>query len=90
MFYKTGILGGTIYLIATLTAVFGIIRRKENSKFDILISFAFLALFASAVLEDIDGANWNIVVFMSIMAMCVRHQDYLTIGSGTNAGKSEK
>lgn len=90
MFYKTGILGGTIYLIATMMAIVGIIRRKENSKFDILISFAFLALFASAVLEDIDGANWNIVVFMSIMAMCIRHKHNSTVEPLTIAGESEK
>lgn len=85
MFYKAGILGGTIYLIATLGAVIGIIRRKENSRFDILMSFTFLALFAFAVLEDIDGANWNIVMFMSLLAACVRHRHSLDVGRGKHA-----
>lgn len=77
MFYKTGLLGGSIYLIATLMAVLGIIRRKENSRFDILISFTFLALFALAMLEDIDGSNWNIVMFMSLLALCTRHKNQM-------------
>ena len=77
MFYKAGILGGTIYLIASLTAIFGITRRKENSKFDILMSFTFLALFAFAMLEDIDGSNWNIVMFMSLLALCTRHKNQM-------------
>lgn len=72
MFYKTGLVGGTLYLLATLVIVVEIIRRKETTSFDILISFTFLALFAFAVLEDLDGANWNIVIFMSLMAMLLK------------------
>lgn len=34
-------------------------------------------------LEDIDGANWNIVIFMSLMAACVRHIQSQSVGRGT-------
>lgn len=75
MFYKTGILGGSLYLVATVIAVFRIIRRQEYTKLDILLSFAFLALFAFAMLEDIDGANWNAVMFMSLFALCFKNKN---------------
>lgn len=74
MFYKIGILGGSLYLLATILAVWNILRREETDCFDILISFAFLALFAVAMLEDLDGANWSFVMFMSLLGAFVRPQ----------------
>lgn len=75
MYYKAGLLGGTIYLAATAMKILELIRRKERSCFDILVTFTFLALFALAVLEDLDGANWSYVMFMSLLALCTVNKD---------------
>lgn len=84
MFYKIGILGGMLYLIATAVAIIGIVKRKERSKLDILMSFTFLALFSIALLEDLDGTNWNIVMFMSLMSLSIRNNHLQSVRSETN------
>lgn len=74
MFYKTGIVGGVLYLLATAIAVVKLIIQKDNTKFKIRITFCFLIIFALMILEDLDGANWNIVIFMSLFAMNFRNK----------------
>lgn len=69
MFYKTGILGGSIYLIGIIIFVINIIREKEKNSYILMIKISILCVFAISLLEDIDGSNWNIVMFMSIIAV---------------------
>lgn len=74
MFYKTGLLGGSIYLVAAVMAIVIALRKKVNHGVGLIAKVVFLGLMALWVFEDVDGANWNIVMFMTVYAVLFRNK----------------
>lgn len=69
MFYKTGIAGGGIYLFGMLISLLNIFKGKENTSFSLIIKYGYVCILALSLLEDIDGANWNIVLFIILFSI---------------------
>ena len=59
-FYKTGILGGIVFLASIGVYVIKEIRWKKQELSDYTYVICSLGLFLWMVLEDLDGANWSI------------------------------
>ena len=69
MFYKTGILGGTIFLCGMVVTTFNIFKMKIFTKDIFVLKIAYYCLIAISMLEDLDGSDWNIVLFMIFLAV---------------------
>lgn len=74
MFYKTGILGGTVFLCGMVVTTFKIFKMKIYTKNVISLKIAYYCLIAISMLEDLDGSDWNIVLFMVFLAV-LKKQD---------------
>lgn len=84
-FYKTGIIGlligGYIFAKTNIRAIRNI--RISNCKSVMLFILCFLILFA---IEDVDGANWSIMLYFSSLAMICKkgkrgYNEYKNIGN---------
>lgn len=69
MFYKTGILGGTIFLCWGFRNLLKYLLKKDKVYYSIIMKVAIVCILGLSILEDLDGANWNIVMFMSFCAV---------------------
>lgn len=66
MFYKTGVLGTFFYLIAFISIIV-LIRKKESSDaLAKLILISCLIFYADLFVEDIDGAAWILITWLSV------------------------
>ncbi len=74
MYYKTGILGGTIFLLWGIKELFAYLFQKDNLCYSIIIKISLICILGLSFLEDLDGANWNIIMFMAFCAV-IRSKD---------------
>ena len=68
-FYKTGIIGVVLGIYIFFKANWNILKNAGNSiEFKSVLMFlvSFIVLFA---IEDVDGANWSIVVYFSMLSL---------------------
>lgn len=70
MLYKTGILGGGLYILATVYACHRVFKKRPIG-YGIIFHMCVLAIFALAIVEDIDGTDWNIVAQMTFYAIYI-------------------
>lgn len=68
-FYKTGIVGGVLYLLSFLLKSVGLIRWKINTSWKDVFRFSFFCVLSWMVLEDLDGVNWSICLFYAYMGI---------------------
>ena len=66
LLYKTGIVGLILGLFGFSIIIIEYLKRKNW-----LITFSFLCLLASLIFEDLDGANWFVVLFFSITSIYI-------------------
>lgn len=76
MFYKTGILGGTIFFCGIFVTSINILKMKIFTKNILVLKIAYYCLIAISLLEDLDGSDWNIVLFMIFLAILKKHDLY--------------
>ena len=69
MFYKTGILGGVIFLCGMVVTTFNIFKMEIFTKEFFILKMAYYCLILLSILEDLDGTDWNIVLFMIFLAV---------------------
>ncbi len=69
VFYKTGIVGGTIYLVSMLFVMGKGVLGRETNRFRTATVLCLIACALLMVLEDIDGANWSVCVFYILLAL---------------------
>lgn len=69
VFYKTGILGGLIYLCSLIYLAIKILLGKDLNRHMVTAKICITAVLLLLVLEDIDGANWNICIFYILLAL---------------------
>jgi len=68
MFYKIGLLGGTLYLLSLIAAFVPILKRREKDNSFLMLKICVLGAALMMVLEDIDGSNWSICLFYLLLA----------------------
>lgn len=68
MFYKIGLLGGTVYLISMIAAAISILKSKDKDQHFLMLKVCIVASLGLMALEDIDGANWCVCIFYSLLA----------------------
>lgn len=66
-FYKIGILGGFIYLLSFVVILYRLIKLNNNKFSDYLRVISAFCVLLWMILEDIDGANWAICIFYSVL-----------------------
>ncbi len=76
VFYKAGLLGGGIFMLSIILAICSIFKNKPRRGYTAVIMVSFLALFAFFALEDLDGANWCITVFMALYGICYGNRNF--------------
>ena len=59
-FYKTGIVGGMLFLFSVITYIYRAFRWKKKSLQEFIYFISVIGLFVWMILEDLDGANWGI------------------------------
>lgn len=69
MYYKTGLLGGTLFLFTIIFTVVKILKKPLTDEYIFFQKTVFLALLLCFALEDLDGADWNIAVFYSLLGV---------------------
>lgn len=69
MFYKNGIWGGCIYLIGMGISILRLFMEKENNSVSLVCKIGYVCVFALSIFEDLDGSNWNIVMFMTLFSV---------------------
>ena len=68
-FYKTGIVGGILYLLSFLLKSMGLIGWKINTSWKDVFRFSFFCVLVWMILEDLDGVNWSICLFYAYMGI---------------------
>lgn len=69
VFYKAGILGGTLYIISMFYVGLKVILGKDRSNHMITMKICLAAVLLLMSLEDIDGANWCVCIFYILLAL---------------------
>ena len=77
MFYKIGILGGTVYMISIIAMAVSMLKSKDKDRHLLMLKVCIVASLALMALEDIDGANWCVCFFYSLLAL-VRNPGWKT------------
>lgn len=72
VFYKTGILGGILYIVTMLGKGISSLLGKDADRRTVVLKICILACMLMMVFEDIDGANWCICIFYVLLAL-VQH-----------------
>lgn len=67
VFYKTGILGGLIYLCSMVYLAMKILLGKDFNRHMVTTKICLAAVLLLMALEDIDGANWCICTFYALL-----------------------
>lgn len=60
VFYKTGIIGGIIYILSVICLLIELVRRKVYSNTDLIKKTSIIFILILMFVEDIDGADWAI------------------------------
>lgn len=68
--YKAGVLGGCIYLISIIWMAVRSIRHKPANAVQGVLLVSFLLTLVISSLEDLDGANWCIAMFLALYSVC--------------------
>jgi len=68
MFYKIGIVGGTLYLFSVIAYLIPVLKSRDSSSHMLMLKVCVLASLLMMALEDIDGANWTICIFYMLLA----------------------
>lgn len=69
VFYKTGIVGGLLYVITMLFMGIRSLLGKDADRQAVTLKICILACMLMMVFEDIDGANWCICIFYVLLAL---------------------
>lgn len=69
VFYKAGILGGSIYICSIIYLAIKIIFGKDVNRHAVTAKICLAAALLLMALEDIDGANWCVCVFYILLAL---------------------
>lgn len=75
MFFKIGLIGGTLFLIAVINIIIKVIKLRASTKYLAIGKGAILAILLLCIVEDLDGANWNIVLFMVLVGYILNRYD---------------
>ena len=75
VFYKAGILGGLVYMIAILCKVGQTLLSKDRSRHIMTLKICILCTMLMMVFEDIDGSNWSICIFYILLALLQQQSD---------------
>lgn len=75
VFYKAGILGGLIYMIAILCKLGQTLLSKDRSHHIMTLKTCVLCTMLMMVFEDIDGSNWSICIFYILLALLQQQSD---------------
>ncbi|HFI0342055.1 TPA: O-antigen ligase family protein [Streptococcus suis] len=73
IFYRTGLVGFLLFMVSMGNLVFHLWQRINLKLIEKLY---LIGLFSFMVIEDLDGANWVVVLFFSIMAIYQNKQVY--------------
>ncbi len=68
MFYKIGLLGGTLYLLSLISVFVPILKSRDKDSHMLMLKVCVLGTVLMMALEDIDGANWSICLFYLLLA----------------------
>lgn len=69
VFYKAGILGGSIYLICMIATACRLLLSKDPSRRIVTLKICLLCVMLTMIFEDIDGANWCICIFYMLLGI---------------------
>jgi len=69
MFYKIGVLGGTVYMFSLIAVAVAILKSRDKDRHQLMLKVCIVASLALMALEDIDGANWCVCYFYSLLAL---------------------
>ena len=72
MFYKTGIIGGSLFLCGFAVMSIKIFMKKVYDKYNFALKISYFGILLLSVLEDLDGADWNIVLFLIFISIINR------------------
>ena len=72
VFYKTGIIGGLLYVITVLSMGICAFVRKDTDRQAVVLKICILACLLMMTFEDIDGANWCVCIFYILLALVQR------------------
>lgn len=78
VFYKTGLFGITIFILAVFNLVKNLIKHIKYKKFIYGIIFCFAVLIIGVV-EDLDGSNWFLSVYFSIIGITMNINNFIDI-----------
>lgn len=70
-FYKTGLVGGTIYTISIVWVFVQVLRANNANNTDFISKVSILSILILMIFEDIDGTNWAEVIFYILMSQIV-------------------
>lgn len=68
MFYKIGLLGGTLYLLSLVAVFIPILKSRDKDNHLLMLKICVIGTALMMVLEDIDGSNWSICLFYLLLA----------------------
>lgn len=76
LYYKTGIIGAMMAIMGLFTANINILRSKIKTEQYRLICIYIVMLLLMFIFEDIDGSNWSIVCYLSIIAVMLNKENW--------------
>lgn len=68
MFYKIGLLGGSVYLLSLVAVLIPMLKSRDKNSHMLMLKVCVLGSLMLMALEDIDGANWSICIFYLLLA----------------------
>ncbi len=81
VFYKAGILGGSLYLISIIGIAIKKLLFKDTDRYSSVSKLCMLAVLLLMVFEDVDGANWCVCIFYILLALIENKQTVLKINT---------
>ena len=65
MYFKTGIVGGTIFTVGMLVSVLKtLFFKKTYDLYRLSMNLSLVGVLVVSLFEDLDGADWNFAIFM--------------------------
>lgn len=74
MLYKTGLVGGTIYIISIIYISIRIIKYPVNNSYDYMQKIALLMIAILMIVEDIDGTAWTVYFLYLFIALFFKNE----------------
>ncbi len=75
VFYKSGVLGGSIYMISLLFMAGKLLLGKDAGRRMVTLKICIAAAMLLMGLEDVDGANWCVCLFYVLLALIQNKQN---------------